>query len=159
MSIYATLWEVKVRKNYTFDDEWIKICAQAVPAHIGHPSHYPEGDPYSDFLPPAVEYDPRSEAEQVLRAVVIVAEGRNEKIGQRYVDPILIMTGKEYDSLRFEQLMHKIEAALPWDRDVRGYKCSADGTKTLIRTADLPEKRRQAIEKRLQNEKLVGSES
>ena len=75
MSIYATLWEVQVRKSHRFDEEWICVYAQAVPAHIGHPSQYPEGDDYKDFLPPVVEYDPNNwEGDFVERAVVILAE-------------------------------------------------------------------------------------
>src|SRR5262245_28341897 len=71
MSIYSTLWEIKVRRRHEFDDEWVTVFAQAVPPHIGHPSCYPEGDPYADFLPPVVEYDPVTN-EGPYRAVVIV---------------------------------------------------------------------------------------
>ena len=39
-------------------EHWVELTFQAAPAHIGHPSDYPEGDPDADFLPPAVEYNP-----------------------------------------------------------------------------------------------------
>ena len=59
MSIYATLWEIKAPRRHRYDDEYVLVYAQAVPPHIGHPSHYPEGDPYAGFLPPVVRgYDP-----------------------------------------------------------------------------------------------------
>jgi len=45
MSIYATLWEIKIPRRHAFDEEWVEVYAQAVPAHIGHPSDYPAGDP------------------------------------------------------------------------------------------------------------------
>ncbi len=133
MSIYATLWEMKIRRRHAFDDEWIRVYAQAVPAHIGHPSEYPKGDPYSGFLPPVVDYDPDNwEADQIERAVVIVVEGREQKDEQRYVDPLLTLTGHEYRSMSFRELMRLIEEKL-WDSSVIGCTIDSDGTKTIVR--------------------------
>ena len=70
MSIYATLWHIRIRRDGIYalsEDEWVDIWAQAVPPHIGHPSHYPDGDPYGDFLPPVVDYHEEAE-EYVNRA-------------------------------------------------------------------------------------------
>ena len=52
MSIYATLWTLKFPKegDACFGCDWIKVTAQAVPAHIGSPTPgcgYEDGDPYS----------------------------------------------------------------------------------------------------------------
>jgi len=97
MSIYSTLWEIQVPRHHYFDEEWVEVYAQAVPPHIGHPSQYPEGDPYRDFLPPVVEnYDPETGNAPFDRAVVIVQRGRDKKDIQRYVDPLIVMTGEEY---------------------------------------------------------------
>src|SRR5258708_38043434 len=137
MSIYATLWEIKLPKSYHFDEEWVSVYAQAVPAHIGHASHYPEGDPYADYLPPVVQnYDPESHEASPYRAVLILMEGRDEKIIQRYTDPLLMMTGEEYARLTFDELIHRIEDAMPWDHDIVGYKTLPDGRPKLSRLSD-----------------------
>ena len=133
MSIYATLWEIKIPKNHRFDSEWVSVYAQAVPAHIGHPSHYPEGDIYSDFLPPVVECDPKTGHGPFHRAVVIVAEGREEKIVQRYSDPLMTLTGREYAVMPFEDLLEAIKQALQWDRDVVALAYGTDGQQQVIR--------------------------
>src|SRR5947207_12407306 len=102
MSIYATLWEIMVPKKHEFDHEYVKVFAQGVPPHIGHPNEYPEGDPYADFLPPVVmEYDHENDRFSDYRAVVIVQEGRDQKDVQRYVDPLIVLTGKEYANIPF----------------------------------------------------------
>src|SRR5436309_10349222 len=102
MSIYATLWEIKVQRRHEFDDEWVSVYAQAVPPHIGQPEYYPEGDLYADFLPPVVQdYD--RETGLPYRAVVIVQEGRDAKDVQRYVDPLIVMTGEEYTRIPFQE--------------------------------------------------------
>ena len=106
MSIYATLWEIRVERHEMRED-WVTVIAQGVPAHIGHPSHYPQGDPYGDFLPPVVDLD-----REALRAVVFVAEGREDKDGQRYVDPLLVLTGQEYAAIRFADLLERLQAAV-----------------------------------------------
>src|SRR4029079_8309493 len=106
MSIYATLWEIALPRRYHFDAEFIKVVAQAVPAHIGDPSYYPEGDPYADFLPPVVaDYDSKTGEAPFHRAVLIIREDRAEKVGQRYTDPILVLTGEEYARSTFDELI------------------------------------------------------
>lgn len=140
MSIYATLWEMKLPKAHAFDTEWIEVYAQAVPAHIGHPSHYPEGDPYGDFLPPPVDvYDEKTGDAPYHRAVVILAEGRDEKVGQRYVDPLLVMSGEEYSRATFESLLNVIKHALPWERDVIGMFTGPGGERRIIRSPTRPD--------------------
>ena len=102
MSIYATLWVIQVEH----EDKFVRIIAQAVPPFIGHPKEGYESDPFSDFLPPVVEYDPDKDCSY--RAVVIVQQGRNQKEGQRYIDPLLVFTGKEYEEIKFVDLLSKI---------------------------------------------------
>jgi hypothetical protein len=133
MSIYATLWEIKLPKAHRFDDQWATVYAQAVPPHIGHPSHYPEGDPYSDFLPPIVDCDPETGLGLVNRAVVILVEGHDEKIGQRYTEPLLTLTGEEYASIPFGILLERIEQAMPWDPDVAALSIGPKGERSVIR--------------------------
>jgi hypothetical protein len=119
MSIYATLWEIQVPRHHVFDEEWVRVFAQAVPAHIGHPSEYPDGDLYADFLPPVVqEYDPETGEAPFHRAVVIVQEGRDAKDRQRYIDPLIVMTGEEYAQMPFEKLLERIHTAIGWDDSV-----------------------------------------
>src|SRR5882757_5346331 len=105
MSIYATLWEIQVPRRDEFDPDWVEVFGQAVPAHIGHPSSYPEGDIYADFLPPVVEeYNPKTGEAPYHRAVVIVQKGRDKKDVQRYIDPLLVLTGEEYAKITFAEL-------------------------------------------------------
>jgi hypothetical protein len=142
MSIYATLWEIKLPKAHAFDAEWVSVYAQAVPPHIGHPSHYPEGDPYSDFLPPVVECDPNTGLGPYNRAVVILMEGRDEKVIQRYTDPLLVLTGEEYARMPFQDLLDAIEQAMPWDRDVVAMMIGPDGQRKVIRVPNWRAKER-----------------
>lgn len=119
MSIYATLWRLKFPQ---FGDEhtgceWVEVIAQGVPAHIGSPTPghgYEAGDPYADFLPPAVPVPPDDEG-GALRAVVIVLAD-SPKEGQRYVDPLVILTGEEYEVLSFGELHQQICDALRGSR-------------------------------------------
>ena len=143
MSIYATLWEIKLPKAHRFDEEWVSVYAQAVPPHIGHPSCYPEGDPYSDFLPPVVECDPKTGSGPFNRAVVILMEGRDEKVGQRYTDPLLVLTGEEYAQIPFQALLDAITDAMPWDRDVAALSFGPDGERKVIRVPGWREKSEQ----------------
>ena len=123
MSIYATLWSLKFPKfgdNHTGCD-WIKVTAQGVPPHIGSPTSglgYEDGDPYSEFLPPAVVTDEDGEG-AYMRAVVIVAE--NTKKGtsrshQEYMDPLVTLSGEEYANMPFPELHDRICDALRGDR-------------------------------------------
>ncbi len=146
MSIYATLWQIKVPRRHFFDTEFVEVHAQAVPAHIGHPAQYPDGDLYAEFLPPVVaEYDPETGAAPFHRAVVIVQEGRDEKVGQRYTDPLLVLSGKEYASVPFQELLDRIHVAIGWDTDVVSIVELPDGETRLIRLSDL--ERPRAVER------------
>jgi hypothetical protein len=137
VSIYATLWEIMVPRRHEFDDEWVKVFAQAVPAHIGHPSEYPEGDLYADFLPPVVQdYNPETGEAPFHRAVVIVQEGRDKKDVQRYVDPLLVMSGEEYSRIPFQELLERIHRAMGWDESVVGLFLTPSGEKRIIRSSE-----------------------
>ena len=122
MSIYATLWTLKFPEfgEHYFRCKWTEVTAQGVPPHIGTPTAgfgYEEGDPFADFLPPAVEVSPEGEAE-CMRAVVFVGEQARKgtpRSGQEYEDPLFTLSGKEYASLSFDQLHQKICEALRGD--------------------------------------------
>lgn len=112
MSIYCTGWRLKleisppetlvVKPGMEFRPYFAEIYEQFVLGHIGHPAEGYETDPYADFLPPVVS-DPNE-----LRAVVIVMKGYEEKDGQRYVDPVLVLSGEEYKAARFGELLERI---------------------------------------------------
>jgi len=135
MSIYATLWEIKVPRRHEFDDEWVEVFGLAVPAYIGHPSHYPDGDPYGSFLPPPVkDYDPETGEAPFCRAVVIVQKGRDTKDIQRYTDPLIVMSGEEFARVTFDELLTRIHKAIGWDESVLALFLGPDGQKKLIRS-------------------------
>jgi hypothetical protein len=114
MSIYATLWDIKVRRPGT--DEWPEVYAQAVPAHIGQPSEGYESDPYAGFLPPLVTpYDPDDDS-MPCRAVLIIQHGYHRKEDQRYVEPLLMFTGAEWCELTLNELMLRILESLRPER-------------------------------------------
>lgn len=106
MSIYVTKRVLKVE---TSRDEFVTVFVHAVPAHVGHGS---EGDPYKEFLPPVSDdYDPETR-QGTDRAVVFVAKGRDRKKGQRYLDPLLVLSGPEYAAASFEGLMQRVVDAV-----------------------------------------------
>ena len=118
MSIYATLWTLKFPKggNDYFGCDWIEVFAQGVPAHVGSPTPgqgYEDGDPYADFLPPAIPVPEGYDGNQ-LRAVVIATEETN-KVIQRYEQPLMTLTGGEYAALLFHELHERICDALRGD--------------------------------------------
>lgn len=124
MSIYATLWSLKFPK---FGDafhgcEWITIHAQGVPAHVGTPTPghgYEDGDPYAEFLPPAIEVPAQDDPTEKLRAVVFVIAGARKgtgRSGQEYVKSLLVTTGEEYRRTSFDDLYHRLCDALRGDR-------------------------------------------
>ena len=141
MSIYATLWTLKFPKDGDdyFGCEWMKVIAQGVPPHIGSPTPgcgYEDGDPYTDFLPPPVETDENGEAEY-LRAVVFVTEGTpkgTSRSGQEYEQPLLVLTGKEYATITFEDLHTRFCSALRGSkpRVIAQYLKSGGGARTFF---------------------------
>ena len=136
VSIYATLWEIKMPRRHEFDGEWVTVFAQAVPPHIGHPSVYPEGDPYADFLPPVVQEYATARGKAPFRAVVLVQEGRDKKEGQRYVDPLIVMTGEEYARIPFQELLDRIHKAMGWDEGIVGVFLTPSGERKIIRRGE-----------------------
>jgi hypothetical protein len=137
VSIYTTLWEIKIPLRHSFDGEWVMVYGQAVPAYVGHPSVYPEGDPFADFLPPIVkEYEPETDAQYPHRAVFIVQEGRDEMDGQRYVDPLLVFTGEEYSRMTFQKLLDRIYTAIGWDETAIALQVLPSGEKKTIRSSE-----------------------
>jgi len=119
MSIYATLWSLKFPRygDDFFDCKWIRVTAQGVPGHIGTPTPghgYEDGDPYADFLPPPVEIDADGDSE-FMRAVVFVSEETKKgtsRAGQEYQEPLLVLTGREYAAIKFDELHTRICDAL-----------------------------------------------
>ena len=119
MSIYATLWWLKFPRygDEYVGCEWIRVAAQGVPAHIGTPTRgfgYEDGDPYAEFLPPAVEVNTEGDSE-FMRAVVIVTEETRKgtaRSSQEYINPLLVLCGREYASISFVELHTRICAAL-----------------------------------------------
>jgi hypothetical protein len=140
MSIYATLWQLKFPR-YGDDHtncEWVDVIAQGVPAHIGSPTPgcgYETGDPYAEFLPPAIEVGPDNDG-TALRAVVFVTGGTTKgtpRAAQEYVDPLLVLSGKAYEVFSFEQVHRRICDALRGNRPrVVLEEWSADGSVRLV---------------------------
>lgn len=127
MSIYATLWHVRLENPASNSEppEMVSVWAQSVPSHIGSRHGGYQTDPYGHFLPPPVEYGE-------LRAVVFITEDTN-KVGQRYTDPLLVLSGREYRGIPFPELLDKLTEAIgraeTSDLDVS----SADGTVVPLR--------------------------
>ena len=136
MSIYATLWQLRFPTDgYNSDlSGWTEVIAQGVPSHIGSPT--PDsatgGDPYAAFLPPLVEY---SFNDFRLRAVVFVRDGAvkgTERSGHEYADPLLIMTGKDYQLTPFPTLHRRLCDVLRGDRAPVVAMCNSSPGKTLV---------------------------
>ena len=131
MSIYSTLWEIRLPvepermlidanlRGWTWKDgeqvpyteNWVEVFAQGVPGHIGHPDERPgRGDDCAAFLPPALTGPYREDG---LRAVVILLAGQDEKgtprHAQEYVRPLIVLSGEEYEKMRFAHLLEWIE--------------------------------------------------
>lgn len=119
MSIYATHWILKFPRcgDAYLGCEWTEVIGQGVPAHIGTPTPgygYESGDPYADFLPPAIPV-PDDEDTSSLRAMVIVRQG-TEKTVQQYKDPLIVLSGADYIQMPFGELYERICDALRGDR-------------------------------------------
>jgi hypothetical protein len=119
MSIYATLWSIKVQDPTApfTAPRWVTVTAQAVPPHIGSPTPgcgYEDGDPYADFLPPPVETDEMGHAAYNRGVVFVTDETKKgtERSGQEYVNPLLVLTGEEYVKMAFDELLHRLEEAI-----------------------------------------------
>ena len=150
MSIYATLWRLQFPR-YGDDHtacEWVEVLAQGVPGHIGTPSPghgYENGDPFADFLPPPIALAPGDQGDK-LRAVVIVREG-TPKHGQRYIDPLLVLTGEEYQRSTFDELRRRIYDVLrgsrpaamgeAWGPDDSVRLMTRDGSSRLLTAEEL----------------------
>lgn len=115
MSIYATLWKLKFPSDI-FDPVngvWVEVTAQAVPAHVGTPTPgfgYEDGDPFSEFLPPAIKVDADGDA-PIFRAVVFVTPRTKKgtpRSGQEYQKPLLVLDGETYAQLSIDALYEKV---------------------------------------------------
>jgi hypothetical protein len=123
MSIYATLWVLRfpAEGDYQSGCDWIEVMAQSVPSHIGTPTAghgYEAGDPYAPFLPAPIPVDENSNA-PFPRAVVFVTSGSlkgTERSGQEYLSPLLVLTGKEYVEIAFDDLHSRICSRLRGNR-------------------------------------------
>ncbi len=143
MSIYATLWTIQIQDPASpfTSPRWVKVTAQAVPAHIGSPTPgcgYKDGDPYGDFLPPPVETDEDGNA-PYHRAVVFVtdeAEKGTERSGQEYVDPLLVLTGEQYAKVPFQVLLSKLEECIRSGPRVVAEYLDSDGETHVFRDED-----------------------
>lgn len=119
MSIYATLWSLKFPSHREIHTgcEWVEVTAQGVPPLIGSSTPglgYEDGDPYADFLPPALVTDEDGDAE-FMRAVVIITEETQKGTArhpQEYLNPLLTLDGKQYASMTFEELHNTTASAM-----------------------------------------------
>lgn len=103
-------------------DHYVELFLQAVPPHIGHPSGYPsgypEGDPYTSFLPPLAQVhldNPNEPYGPPYRAVFICApwtKKGTKQHGQKYINPLLMFTGEEYEAITFREMVGRINDAL-----------------------------------------------
>ncbi|HVQ45129.1 MAG TPA: hypothetical protein VMT30_09320 [Candidatus Saccharimonadia bacterium] len=153
MSIYATMWQIKVpdeANGGSFSDAWWEVYAQGVPNHINEQNGY-SGPIWDDWLPAfqhaegcvqhvKVFYDRPADSAGVdwirqacepdhpqatrgdyhdcdcgLRAVFICDElttKGTERNGQEYVNPLLVLTGAEYQTIVWEDLLIRITDAV-----------------------------------------------
>ena len=112
MSIYAgPFCSIQVPTNNRWPpSDWVEVFLTSVPSHIGYSDEYPEGDPYADFLPPPVT--PEEYEECVPRAIVIVRKDKGEKEGQRYIDAIATIPGRDYEKMTFGEVLELIHKGL-----------------------------------------------
>ncbi len=105
-------------------ERWIEVYFQHVPNHINEENGYDQ-----DWLPAFVHRDgcvrrvhtmvsskgePYSwtDCECGDRCVFVLDENHDEKDGQRYLEPLLVMTGAEYQAAGFGDLLCRISTAL-----------------------------------------------
>lgn len=110
MSIYATLWRLKFPRygDVHAGCEWIEMTA-----HIGSSTPglgYEDGDPYAEFLPPALATNEDGDAEFMRAVVIITAETEKGTVRhpQEYSNPLLTLDGKQYASMTFDELHNRI---------------------------------------------------
>lgn len=123
MSIYNTLWILRFPRFGDFHTgcEWVEVMGQGVAAYIGTPSPgygYEAGDPYGSFLPSPVAVE-SADDEQQLRAIVVVTRGTpkgTDGSAQEYTQPLLVMSGAEYATVPFGDLVERISSALRGSR-------------------------------------------
>lgn len=82
-------------------------------AHIGSSTPglgYEDGDPYAEFLPPALATDEDGDAEFMRAVVIITAETEKGTVRhpQEYSNPLLTLDGKQYASMTFDELHNRI---------------------------------------------------
>lgn len=98
MSIYATMGQFQVcTHSGPKIDNYHEIFIQGVPPHIDY-----VGEKWG-FLPPPVD-----ENGPLMRAVFFITtetKKGSEKNGQEYIDPILMLTGKEFLNIKFVDLL------------------------------------------------------
>ncbi len=95
----------------------MEVWGQAAPKHIGSPTPghgYEKGDPYADFLPPAIEV--ALDDENPPHRAVAIVRANTPKDGQRYLDPLLVLTGAEYARMSFSEIHGRICDALRGDK-------------------------------------------
>ena len=135
MSIYATYWILQFPSlgDAHSSCEWVRVLGQGVPAHIGTPTEgygYESGDPYAEFLPPAIPVT--DDDETALRAMVIIREN-TEKVGQEYICPLLVLSGEEYFAMPFQTLHDRVCDALRGNRPrLVAESISENGERQLI---------------------------
>lgn len=105
-------------------ERWIEVYFQHVPNHINEENGY-----VWDWLPAFVHQDgcerrvhpltrqdsgtyPYTDCECGDRCVFVLDEDHEEKDGQRYLEPLLVLTGAEYQAANFGDLMCRISTAL-----------------------------------------------
>lgn len=160
MSIYGTDWEIQVKifvpdpdgpwEAFGLDrsgrtpgvrcrERWFEVFCQVVPSWIG--PHRGEGyytGPGFEWLPPPVPWGEAAEngepgARQTPRAAVVIDALRAEKEGQRYLEPLVVMTGEDYERTTVAEMVRLIEHALAGRYGVR----AALFTRTLRQPEDM----------------------
>lgn len=102
-------------------ERWVEVYFQHVPNHINEENGYGW-----DYLPPFVHQDgcvrnlhavtfqepPWIDCECGDRCVFVLDDDHEEKIGQQYTEPLLVLSGAEYETAGFEYLMRRLSEAL-----------------------------------------------
>jgi len=112
MSIYGTEHYIGINDD-GFKDEFHHVAVQLVSSHIRH-----EG-PGWEWLPPnrtdITEKQAEEEGYLHPRAVFFIADWTEKgtaRNGQEYVNPLLMLTGEEYEKIPFRELIGRLEDAI-----------------------------------------------